>query len=67
MYKTKIHPNIFIHISKYILLYRITKKEGINISTMKTHQVPNNWQYQTCIKVLFSNQNLQIDIVTPRL
>ena len=32
------------------------KKEEINISTMKTHQMPNKWQYLTCIKVSFSNQ-----------
>ena len=38
------------------------KKEEINISAMTTHQM-----YLTCIKVLFSNQNLQNDIVTPRL
>ena len=43
------------------------KKKKINISTMKTHQMPNKWQYLTCIKVSFSNQNLQNDIVTPRL
>ena len=43
------------------------KKEEINISTMKTHQMPNKWQYLTCIKVSFSNQNLENDIVTPRL
>ena len=43
------------------------EKEEINISTMKTHQIPNKWQYLTCIKVSFSNQNLQNDIVTPRL
>ena len=28
---------------------------------MKTHQMPNKWQYLTCIKVSFSNQNLQND------
>ena len=38
------------------------KKEEINMSTMKTHQVPNKWQYLTCMKVSFSNQNLQNDI-----
>ena len=43
------------------------KKEEINISTMKTHQMPNKWQYPTCIKVSFSKENLQNDIVTPRL
>ena len=43
------------------------KKEEINILTMKTHQMPNKWQYPTCIKVSLSNQNLQNDIVTPRL
>ena len=40
------------------------KKEKINISTMKTHQMPSKWQYLTCNKVSFSNQNLQNDIVT---
>ena len=34
---------------------------------MKTHQMPNKWYHLTCIKVLFLNQNLQNDIVTPRL
>ena len=43
------------------------KKEENDISTMKTYQMPNKWQYLTCIKVSFSNQNLQNDIVTPRL
>ena len=42
------------------------KKGKKNISTMKTHQMPNKWQYLTCIKVSFSNRNLQNDIVTPR-
>ena len=37
------------------------KKGEINISTMKTHQMPNRWQ------VSFLNQNLQNDIVAPRL
>ena len=43
------------------------KKEEIDISTMKTHQMPNKWQYLPSIKVSFSYQNLQNDIVTPRL
>ena len=43
------------------------KKQEINTSTMKTHQMPNKWQYLTCIKVPFSNQDLQNDIMTPRL
>ena len=43
------------------------KKEEINIPTMKTQQMPNKWQYLTCIKVSFSNKNLKNDIVTPRL
>ena len=30
---------------------------------MKTHQMGYKWQYFTCIKVSFSNQNLQNDIV----
>ena len=43
------------------------KKKENNISTMKTHQMPYKLQYLTCIKVSFSNQNLQNDIVTLRL
>ena len=38
------------------------KKEENNISTMKTHQMPNKWQYLTCIKVSLSKQNFQNDI-----
>ena len=34
---------------------------------MKTHQMPNKSQYLTSFKVPFSNQNLQNDIVTPKL
>ena len=45
---------------------RKKKEEEINICP-KTHQMPNKWQYLTSIKVSFSNQNLQNDIVTPRL
>ena len=40
------------------------KEKEINKSTMKTHQMPNKWQYLTCIKVSFSNQNLQNDTQT---
>ena len=29
--------------------------------------MPNKWQYLTCIRVPFSNQNLKNDVVTPRL
>ena len=43
------------------------KKEENDISTMKTYQMPNKWQYLTCIKVSFSNKNLQNDIVIHRL
>ena len=39
------------------------KKKENNISTMKTYQTPNKWQHVTS----FSTQNLQIDIVKPRL
>ena len=46
---------------------RIKETEKKKTSTMKTHQMPNKWQYLTCTKVSFSNQNLQNDIVTPRL
>ena len=43
------------------------KKKEIKISIMKTLQMLNKWQYPTCMKVSFTNQNLQNDIVTPRL
>ena len=43
------------------------KKEENKMPTMKTSQMPNKCQYLTSIKVSFSNQNLQHDIVTPRL
>ena len=46
---------------------RNQKKEEINKSTMKTHQMPNKWHYPTCIKVSFSNENFQNDTVTARL
>ena len=47
-------------------MHRIKKKEE-NSKTLKIYQMPNKWQYQTCIKVLFSKKNLQIDVVTTRL
>ena len=56
-----IYQHIFYHAESK------KKKEEISISTMKTHQMPNKWQYLTCIKVSFSSQNLQSHIVTPRL
>ena len=43
------------------------KKNEINISSMKTNQMHNMWQYLTSIKVWFSNQNLQNDIVILRM
>ena len=58
---------ISLDIYQHISYVQNQKKEENNISTMKTHQMPNKWQYLTCIKVSFSNQNLQNDIVTPRL
>ena len=38
-------------------MHRIEKEEN-NISTMKTYQMPDKWQYLTFIEVSFSNQNL---------
>ena len=63
------HPNIFRHISTNILSCRIKKKkkDEIAISTMKTNQMSTMWQYLNSIKLSFSNQNLQNDIVIPRL
>ena len=46
---------------------RIKKTEENNISTMKTYQMPNKRQYLTCIEASLSNQNLQNNIMTPRL
>ena len=44
--------NIFMYI---YLMRRIKEKEENNISTMKTHQMPDKWQCLTHIKVSFSN------------
>ena len=35
----------------------IKKKKEENNLIMKTYQMPNKWQYLTCVKVSFSNQN----------
>ena len=40
------------------LIMQDQNKEEINISAMKTHQMPNKWQYLTCIKVSFSKTKL---------
>ena len=60
----QIYLDIYQHLSYHV---QNQKKEENDTSTMKTHQMPNKWQYLTCIKVSFSHQNLQNDIVTPRL
>ena len=44
-----------------------SKGKKNDISAMKTHPMSDNCQYLTCIKVSFLNQNLQNDMVTPRL
>ena len=61
----RISLDIYQHISYHAQNQK--KKEENNILTMKAYQMPNKWQYLTCIKVSFSNQNLQNDTVTPRL
>ena len=58
---------ISLDIYQHISYHAQNQKKEENISSMKTYQMPNKWQYLTCIKVPFSNQNLQNDIVTPRL
>ena len=55
----RISLDIYQHLSYH---EQNQKKEENNISTMKTCEMPNKWQYLTCIKVLFSNQNLQNDV-----
>ena len=68
MYKKLKYIQIFLNIYKHISYHaELKEKEEISISIMKTHQIPNKWQYLTCIKVSFSNENLQNDIVIPRL
>ena len=57
---------ISLNIYQYISYQAEYKKRRNNISTMKTRQMPNEWQHLTCIKVSFSNQNLQNDIVALR-
>ena len=60
----QISLDIYQHISYHV---QNQKKDENTKSAMKTHQMPNKWQYLICIKVSFSNRNLQNDIVTPRL
>ena len=60
MIETRLKNVIFI---QTVLSFVLSRKT----SAMKTYQMPNKWQYLTCIKVSFLNQNLQNDIVTPRL
>ena len=48
--------DIYQHISYHVQ----NQEKEENISSMKTHRMPNKWQYLTCIKV-------QNDLVTPRL
>ena len=57
---------VSLDIYQHISYHAESKKGEINKSTVKTHQMPNEWQYLTCIKVPVSNQNLQNDIMTPR-
>ena len=57
---------ISLDVCQHISYAESKKEEEINISTMKTHQMPDKWQYLTCIKVSFLNQNLQDDIVPSR-
>ena len=52
----RISLDIYQHISYQA---ESKQKEEIDILTMKTHQMPNKWQYVTCIKVSISNQNLK--------
>ena len=72
MYKAKTHLHIRIsldiyqHISYHAESKKKKKGGEINISTTKTRQMPNQCQYLTCVKVSFSNQNLQNDTVTPK-
>ena len=44
------------------------KKEEIkyHVITIKTNSLHNKWQYLTCIKVSFLNQNSQNNIVKPK-
>ena len=44
---------ISLDIYQHISYHAESKKEEINISTMKNHQMSNKWQHLTCIKVIF--------------
>ena len=60
------HIRTFLDTYQHVSYHAESKyKKEINILTMKTHQMLNKWQHLTCIKL--SNQNLQNDIVTPKL
>ena len=48
-------------------MHRIKKKRRKQHINYENIPNPNKWQYQTFIKVSFSNQKLQNDIVTPRM
>ena len=66
MYLKLKYIQIYLDIYQYISYQELNqKKEENNISTMKTHQMPNKWQHLTCIKVSISKQNLQNDIGHP--
>ena len=51
----RISLDIYQHISYH--KQNKKKREENNLTTMKTYQMPNKWQYVICIKVSFSNQN----------
>ena len=42
---------ISLDIYQHISYHAESKKVEINKSAVKTHQMPNEWQYLTCIKV----------------
>ena len=60
---------VSLDISQYISYHAKAKKRKklAYIITIKTQQMPNKWQYLTCIKVSFANENLQSDLMKSRL
>ena len=49
---SEVAPLDGIAINLYLIIQN-QKKEEINISIMKTHQMPNKWQYLTCISKFY--------------
>ena len=61
MYIKLKYIQISLDMYQQISYHAESKQDEINISNMKTNQMPSRWQYLTSIKVSFSKKNLQND------